>query len=85
MILPGNAVFLHDIFYVFIFAAQCFYSALEGSVLTKRYMQQQQVFNSVRTGVRSGQNGNNHDTALILAAFADVYIALPDDNPFGPF
>jgi hypothetical protein len=38
-ILPGNAVFLYDIFYVFVFAAQCFNPAFYSGVLAKRDMQ----------------------------------------------
>lgn len=44
IILPGNAVFLHDIFYVFVFTAESFNFGIKQYVFFKRYVQQQKIF-----------------------------------------
>ena len=85
VILPGDTVFLNNVFDVLVFAAQGFDLVFQGHILFKRHMQQQQKFNFVGTVIGCGQDGNYKDAAVILATLADIDIALPDDNSLGTF
>jgi hypothetical protein len=74
-ILPGQAVFLNNVFDMLVFPAQGFDFHLQGKLLGEIDIEQQQVFNSIAAG-SSGDGRNQKDAAVILAALADVDIAL---------
>jgi len=80
---PGNAVFLDNIFDMFVFAAQGLDFNREGDIFPKSDRQQQQVFDQPAGCGSGGDDRNNDNIAVVFTPFADVDVSPAHNDLFG--